>query len=180
MVFGSQGAGVRANIDDFRQQVPRLAEQATPAEQFSIWAMRLWWGAFPELETAWPDLVRGFRICAVTSALEAFHRFCSIALSAAGCGAGMACLYCPRITPLEDKLLEALAAATASECGGTETILRQIMPASAARMAAPHAARFARAVAQGGLRWPRAPAAHESRLAAFDPPAANEFSERLH
>lgn len=141
----------------------RLAENATPAEQFSVWSLRLWWSAFPELDAAWPDLVRGFRLCAVPAALEACHRFCSVALSAAGCGAGVACLHCPRISAVEDRLLEALAAA-ASDRADTEMILRQVMPASAARLAAPHAARFARALAQAGLDWPRSPRAAESPI----------------
>ena len=43
----------------------RLAASATRAEQFSVWAMRLWWRGFPELDTAWPHLVAEFRRCGV-------------------------------------------------------------------------------------------------------------------
>ena len=100
-----------------------------------------------------------------------------MALSAAGCGSGIACLYCPRITTIEDKLLEALAAASGSDHTDAETLLRQIMPAAAARTAAPHAARFARAIAQAGLQWPSAPT-RESHIKNFDAPLS--LSGRLH
>jgi hypothetical protein len=171
---------MRAIIDDSWRQLPRLAEHATPAEQFSIWAMRLWWGVFPELDTAWPHLVRGFRQCnAAASTLEAFHRFCSIALPATARGAGIACPYCPRITPLEEKLLEGLAAATGIEFTVAEATLRQVMSASAARIAAPHAARFARGMAQAGLPWPRVNGTEAAHSAALDP-SGNKSSQRLH
>lgn len=130
----------------------RLAAATTPAEQFSVWAMRLWWRGFPELDTAWPHLVAGFRRCGV-QAIEACHRFCSTALAAAGCGYGMGCLHCPRLTPTEERLLAALASAN----GGVEEAelrLREVLPASAARLAAPHAVRLARALSDSGLEWP--------------------------
>lgn len=168
---------------EFDRSEPRLrfAEAATPAEQFSVWAMRLWWSAFPELDAAWPDLVRGFRVCTSPAALEPFHRFCSVTLSAAGCGAGIACLRCPRITLLEDRLLESLAAAAAGDAD-VEMVLRTVLPASAARLAAPHAIRFAQLIAEAGLGWPQpvhvasVRAGHESPFAAL---AAGE-SRRLH
>jgi hypothetical protein len=163
---------------DSWQVVPRLAESATPAEQFSIWAIRMWWGAFPELDTVWAELARGFRFCAAPSALEACHRFCSVMLCAAGCGSGIACIHCPRITPLEDRLLEALAAARTNEYLETEMLLRQLVPASAARIAAPYAARFARDLAEAGLQWPGSPRAATVR--ALDPAPDLLISERLH
>jgi len=171
---------MQEDLRDSWQRVPRLAAGATPAEQFSIWAMRLWWSAFPELDSAWADLARGFRVCAVPASLESFHRFCSVVHSAAGCGSGIACLHCPRITCVEDRLLEALAAATAPDYTQTEDLLRQIMPASAARIAAPHAARFARELAQAGLPWPALPEAMDVRIRACEQPAATHVSERLH
>lgn len=142
---------------DMWQRAPRATQDATSAEQFSIWAMRLWWSGFPELDSAWPDLVRGFRACSIPSALEACHRFCSVTLSAAGCGGGIACLYCPRITTVEEALLESLGAAASSNYLDVETYLRRVMPDSAARLAAPHAMRFARNLTGTGLHWPEAP-----------------------
>lgn len=137
--------------DDF--QAARPLESAARAEQFSLWAMRLWWGGFPELDTAWPDLVRGFRVCGVPAALESLHRFCSIALSAAGCGSGIACIHCPRITAIEEQLLAALAVAQQCDSIELECRLREFMAPSAARLATAHAKRFAHALASGGLEW---------------------------
>ncbi len=130
----------------------RLAASATRAEQFSVWAMRLWWRGFPELDATWPHLVAGFRRCGV-QAIEACHRFCSTALAAAGCGYGIGCLHCPRLTPTEERLLAALASANAG-VHEAELRLREVLPASAARLAAPHAVRLARALADSGLEWP--------------------------
>lgn len=151
-------------------QAARPLESAARAEQFSIWAMRLWWGGFPELDTAWPDLVRGFKVCGVPAALESLHRFCSIALSAAGCGSGIACIHCPRITAVEEKLLDALAAAQRCDSIELECRLREFMPASAARLATAHAQRYAQALTTGGLEW---------RATVFDFDAA-PASQRLH
>jgi hypothetical protein len=142
--------------------------------------MRLWSGHFPELDTAWPDFVRGFRVCGVQSAIEACHRFCSVALAAAGCCSGIACPCCPSITPVEEKLLEALAIAGRGEVEVAEEYLRQIMPASAARLAVPHAARFALVLARSGLEWPATPA---SAGVAVDPVGlvdSTMYSGRLH
>ncbi len=38
----------------------RLTSSATRAEQFSLWALRLWWCAFPELEVGWREFLHGF------------------------------------------------------------------------------------------------------------------------
>lgn len=132
----------------------RLAAAATRGEQFSLWAMRLWWGGFPELDRAWPDLVAGFRAYGVQGAIEACHRFCSTALAAAGCGYGIGCLQCPHITPTEERLLAALAAASSGDLDSVESRLQEVLPASAARLAAPHAVRLVRALATSGFEWP--------------------------
>jgi hypothetical protein len=163
-----------------RHPLPRLAASATRAEQFSIWAMRLWSGHFPELDAAWPDFVRGFRVCGVQSAIEACHRFCSVALAAAGCSCGIACPCCASITPLEEKLLEALAVASRGDLDAAEEYLRKVMPASAARLAIPHAARFAQALARAGLDWPTAPAIDEDVYERVDYSVASVSSRRLH
>jgi len=133
---------------------PRLASSASRAEQFSVWAIRLWWQGFPQLEAVWPRLAAGFQQCGVPLAIEACHRFCSTVLAAAGSGSGVACLACPRITSGEEYLLAALVVASTGCIDAAETQLRQMMPASAARIAAPHAVRFAQALARAGLEWP--------------------------
>lgn len=148
----------------------RLAASASRAEQFSVWAMRLWWRGFPELDTAWPHLVAGFRRCGV-EAIEACHRFCSTALAVAGCGYGIGCLNCPRLTPTEERLLAALASASAG-VHEAEIRLREVLPASAARLAAPHAVRLARALSDSGLEWPTSDCVELEELPAL--------SQRLH
>src|SRR5262245_56151634 len=120
----------------------RSAACASRTEQFLIWAMRLWWRAFPELDLAWGDLVIGFRHCGVPAAIESCHRFCSIALVAADRAGGIGCLHCPFISRAEEDLLEALSLASCGDVEAAEIPLRRLMSARAARHAAPHAVRF--------------------------------------
>lgn len=138
----------------------RLASRATRAEQFSLWALRLWWHAFPELQFGWRELLHGFRVCGVPSAVECCHRFCAVILSAGGCGSGIACIHFPRILQTEEQLLAALAAGTTGEPWVVEASLRAFAPAAAARSAAPLAVDYARILANAGLDWPGVPSSH--------------------
>jgi hypothetical protein len=158
----------QAISEDWQEHL-RPAESGTPAEQFCIWAMRLWWRGFPELDAVWPDLARGFQVCGVTPALEAWHRFCSTALAAAGQGAGVACLYCPRITPTEECLLAALSVASTGSPAQVERVLLNCVPPAAARLMTPHVMHFTRVVTHAGLQWP---VRNSHSMAAF--------SQRLH
>lgn len=162
------------------QEYPRLAASATRAEQFSIWAMRLWWRGFPELDAIWPDFVHGFRVCGVLPAIESCHRFCSIALAASGHGCGIGCLHCPQIAPREERLLEALGAANGGNHDLVENLLRNSVPASAARLMAPHAVHFARALNDAGLLWPQRAVPHDANSLSSADAAAPMFSQRFH
>jgi hypothetical protein len=155
----------------------RLATHASRAEQFSLWAVRLWWRAFPELETGWGDFLRGFRVCGVPCAVEPCHRICSVMLSAAGCGSGVACIHFPRILQTEEQLLTALAAGTTGETWVVEASLRTIAPAAAARSAAPLVVDYAQILANAGLTWPGAQPSHAVLRARED---AFIVSSRLH
>jgi hypothetical protein len=141
-------------IDSVSGENLRLASRASRAEQFSLWALRLWWRAFPELETGWSDFLHGFRVCGVQGAVEPCHRFCAIMLSAAGCGSGVACIHFPRILPTEEQLLSALEAGTTGEHWVVEATLRTFAPATAARAAAPFIVDYAQILAQAGISWP--------------------------
>lgn len=132
----------------------RLASSATRAEQFSLWALRLWWRAFPELETGWREFLHGFRVCGVPDAVEPCHRFCALMLSGAGCGSGIACIHFPRILATEEQLLAALAAGTTGEPWAAEASLRQFAPATAARAASVLVVDYAQILANAGLSWP--------------------------
>jgi hypothetical protein len=159
----------------------RFAASATRAEQFSIWALRLWWRAFPELDAAWADFLHGFRVCGVPSAVESCHRFCSIVLAAAGCGSGIACLHFPHIAPAEEQLLSLLAAGTAGEAGRVERLLRKVVPPAAARLASSHAVHYAQILNNAGLHWPhQLPASGASCTARLASDRVLLFPERLH
>jgi hypothetical protein len=135
----------------------RFAASATRAEQFSIWALRLWWEAFPDLPGAWSDFLHGFRVCGVQTAVESCHRFCSIVLATGACGTGVACLHAPHIAPTEEQLLAALAAADRGDVARVEGLLRTMVPNTAARIAAPLAVHYAQILTTAGLSWPRSP-----------------------
>ncbi|HTU66199.1 MAG TPA: hypothetical protein VMF52_09625 [Steroidobacteraceae bacterium] len=132
----------------------RATSDASRGEQFSLWALRTWWQAFPEVDAAWPELVRGFRACQVPLALESCHRLCSVLLASGGCGAALGCPCCPGITPGEEILLDVLRAAAGGEESRVLLRLRRFAPAAMARLAAPHAIRFARQLHAAGLSWP--------------------------
>ncbi|MGC4111401.1 MAG: hypothetical protein QM747_13455 [Nocardioides sp.] len=132
----------------------RVAAEATRGEQFSLWALRMWWRAFPKVDAVWPELVHGFRACGIPAALESCHRLCTVLLATGGCGAALGCPACPGITPGEEILLDVLRAAASGEEGRVILRLRRFAPAAVARLAAPHAIRFARALAAAGLDWP--------------------------
>lgn len=131
----------------------RLASSASQAEQFSLWAMRLWWRAFPELQAAWPDFLHGFRVCGVPAAVESCHRFCSVVLATGMCGVEIGCVHFPRILPAEERLLEALSAARDADASRVEAILREVVPPSAAHVATPLALRYAQILTGAGLSW---------------------------
>lgn len=167
-------------IDYQSQSVPRLAAAASRAEQFSIWAMRLWWCGFPEIDSVWPDFAQGFRACGVAPALESCHRICSIALATAGCGNGIACLHCPHIAPAEEQLLAALVAANSGESDRSEMLFRQFLPATAARLVAPQAVHYAQILTHAGLLWPPSIAIERAHRALNGLHSSALSSDRLH
>jgi hypothetical protein len=157
-----------------------LAATASRAEQFSLWAMRLWWQGFPEIDAVWGDLVRGFRVCGVSTALEPWHRFCSLMLATGGAGHAIACIYYPRVMPGETLLLDALATAARGSVELLEAHLRAVTPPTVARLAAPHACRFATALTEARLDWPTSnyPQRHSQYAAVASVPTL--ASNRLH
>lgn len=142
----------------------RFAAAASRAEQFSVWAMRLWWRSYPELQASWGEFLHGFRVCGVAPAVESCHRFCSIALAAGGRGTGLACLHFPLILPGEELLLSALALGQEGDLGRIENTLRTLIPPSAARIAAPNVVRYAQILADAGLSWTTAKPASASSI----------------
>jgi hypothetical protein len=146
----------------------RVASRATRAEQFSLWALRLWWHSFPELQFGWREFLHGFSVCGVPSAAEPCHRFCALILSAGGCGSRIACTHFPRILPIEEQLLSALAVGTTGEPWVVEASLRTFSPAAAARSAAPLAVDYARILANAGLDWPGAPSSSHAALRGYE------------
>lgn len=131
----------------------RYAAAASSAEQFSLWSLRLWWRAFPELQVAWGDFLHGFRVCGVSAAVESCHRFCALVLASGDAGGGVACLHFPLILPKEEQLLAALGAAAAGHTACVERALRGVVSPDVAGKAAPVAVRYAQILAEGGLKW---------------------------
>lgn len=157
----------------------RLVSCASRAEQFSIWALRIWWRAFPELQAGWGDFLHGFRVCGVQPAIESCHRFCSIVLGTSARGSSIACVHFPHILAAEERLLAVLAAGQSGDVARVEELLREFVPPATARVAATQAARFAQVLANAGLDWAQVSAAPTSPTRGhFD--HASLVSERLH
>jgi hypothetical protein len=133
----------------------RLAVQASRAEQFALWAIRLWWSRFPELDAVWPKLAQGFRAFGMPAALESLHGFCSIALVVAAQTPAIACARCSSIHPDEERLLQMLCLAARGETVLAQRQLLSTLPAASAQLAIRHAERFAQLLIVAGLEWPR-------------------------
>jgi hypothetical protein len=155
----------------------RYAVAATRAEQFSIWALRLWWRSFPELHNGWADFLHGFRVLGVVPAVESCHRFCSVVLAAGGRDPGLACPHFPLILDREERLLAAFSAASEGDLVLSERVLSTFTSPSMARTGAQHAERYVQILSSAGLEWPACePASQRAMLK--DVPLL--YAERLH
>ena len=169
---------MHATTESIQRGALRLAISATRAEQFSIWAMRLWWRSFPQLDSGWSDFLHGFRVCGVAPAVESCHRFCSIALAASACGSGIACVHYPRIVPMEEQLLSVFSVANLGESDRVESLLRGLLPETSVRTAAPLVIHYAQILEHAGMQWPHRPIAPYAGRARRVSVMAG--SERLH
>jgi hypothetical protein len=155
----------------------RYAASATRAEQFSIWALRLWRRAFPELDRGWSGFLHGFQVLGVLPAVESCHRFCSVVLARSE--ACVACQHFPLILADEEQLLAALRAASEGDTSLSERMLSRFVSPPAARVGAQHAARYAQILSDAGLQWPTHELAFpRAMLHTKEGPLL--YSERLH
>jgi hypothetical protein len=133
----------------------RPAAQASRAEQFALWAIRIWWSRYPELDAVWPKLAQGFRAFGMPAALESLHGFCSIALVKAEQVPAISCPRCTSINHNEGRLLQILCLAAQGRMFLVHRELLSILPAPSARLATQHAERLAQLMTVAGLEWPR-------------------------
>jgi hypothetical protein len=133
----------------------RPAAQASRAEQFALWAIRIWWSRFPELDAVWPKLAQGFRAFGMPAALESLHGFCSIALVKAEETPVIACSHCTSINRHEERLLQILCLAAQGRTLLAHQELLSSLPAASTRVATQHAERLAQLLTVAGLEWPR-------------------------
>lgn len=158
---------------------PRLSAQASRAEQFALWAIRLWWSRYPQLDAVWPKLEHGFRIFGMPAALEPLHGFCSIALVMSEDPPSVACSRCSSINSHEERLLRILCLAAQGEGPLANQQLLSALPATSARLATRHAERFAQMLIVAGLIWPRCDEPRGERFSSiFD--SHSNTSLRLH
>jgi len=156
-----------------------LSAQVSRAEQFALWAIRVWWSRFPELDAVWPKLAQRFRAFGIPAALESFHGFCSIALVMAEEIPVIACLRCSSINAHEERLLQILCLAARGETLLAHRELRATLPTASARLAIQHAERFAQLLSVAGLDWPRGDELTGERLSPISSSHTNTAS-RLH
>ena len=158
---------------------PRLCAQASRAEQFALWGIRLWWCRYPELDAVWPRLAQGFRAFGMPAALEPLHGFCSIALVMSEETPAIACPRCSSINSHEERLLQILCLAAQGEGALAHQQLLSTLPAASARLATRHAERFAQLLTVAGLAWPRCDEPRGDRFSPiFD--SHSNTSPRLH
>jgi len=120
------------------------------AEQFVVWAMRLRQTAGDTGE-GFAQLRYGFLLARAEDGLGHFNRLMSVLDAAAIRPLDIRCLTCRRVGRDEARLLAVLAAFQDERYGMCDALLADIVPPSAARIAADQACILARIMDDAGL-----------------------------
>lgn len=120
------------------------------AEQFALWAIRQWAAGHRGAEEAWSQLREGFALAGGADGLAPLVDLMAVVAGRAR-PLDVRCLRCPQVSPDEDALLAALAAALGERPDLAPFALRACLVPAAARIAVPHAERLATALAEAGF-----------------------------
>jgi len=153
--------------------VERLVGGMRFAEQFAVWTLRVWAAGHRGSEEAWDLLREGMaKAEAGPEAMAALADFMTLVVLGRQRALDVRCIHCPKLSPDEEAMLAALAAAQAGRSDLAFFALRACLVPAAARLAVPHADRLAAALGDAGLALPSDGAAARARIAPEMPSAA--------
>jgi hypothetical protein len=144
MADGSNGLGTERQVGALRF-----------AEQFAVWTVRVWAQGHRGAEDAWDLLREGMaKAEAGPDAMAALADFMTLVVLGRQRALDVRCIHCPNLSPDEEAMLAALAAAQAGRSDLAFFALRGCLVPAAARLAVPHAERLATALGDAGLALP--------------------------
>ncbi len=145
----------------------RAIETLRFAEQFAVWTLRVWAAGHRGAEEAWDLLRDGFaKAAAGPDGMAALADLMALVVLGRQRPLDVRCVNCPLTSPDEEAMLAALAAAQASRPDRAFFALRGCLVPAAARLAVPHAERYAAALGEAGMALPAEAADWRARAGA--------------
>ncbi|MBL8838389.1 MAG: hypothetical protein JNL66_19215 [Alphaproteobacteria bacterium] len=145
----------------------RAVEALRFAEQFAVWTLRVWAAGHRGSEEAWSLLRDGFaRAEAGPDGMAALADFMALVVLGRQRPLDVRCVHCPMTSPDEEAMLAALASAQARRPDLAFFALRGCLVPAAARLAVPHAERYAAALGEAGMALPGEAASRRARAEA--------------
>lgn len=135
----------------------RTLNELRLAERFVVWALREWRLRRSGGEARPETLRRGFHHADIGDGLTPFCDFMEALVAGTRRPLDVRCMNCPYISPDEDGVLDAVAAAQRDRDEIAQARLMDPLPRAAARIAVSHLALFAHKMAEAGLVLPRGP-----------------------
>ncbi|MBM3620667.1 MAG: hypothetical protein FJX20_08240 [Alphaproteobacteria bacterium] len=142
----------------------RSLENLRCAERFVVWALREWRLRWSDGEARPGTLRCGFHHANCGDGLTPFCDFMEALVAGTRRPLDVRCMNCPYISPDEDRVLDAAAAAQRDRDEITCALLMDALPRAAARIAVGPLAAFAHKMAEAGLVLPRGPALAGDRI----------------
>lgn len=135
---------------------PRL-EALRFAEQFVVWAIRVWVAAVKERRPPGRLLDEGFEVACCEEGLAPLHGLMHTLAVASERSIDVRCVNCRHVSPDESSLLRAIAGFQRGSYGEGAMLIAGYLPRAAARTAIDHAAALAGHLAAAGLMLAAAP-----------------------
>ena len=146
-----------------------------PAEWLVLWGLRYWVACYRDGAASWPlisDVFKQNQAGDAALSLDALLQLTSVATTRV---LDVRCPACPGISPDEVMIIDAVGCAQAGDKLGAFRILRDWLPAAAARMALEMVAGLARVFSDAGLVVPE----KDRVLAVTDPSPASGGEGRV-
>jgi hypothetical protein len=154
----------------------RSLEDLRCAERFVVWALREWRLRWSDGESRPHALRCGFHHAEIGDGVTPFCDFMEALVAGTRRPLDVRCMNCPYVSPDEEIVLDAVAAAQRDRDEVACALLMDPLPHAAARIASAHLAAFAHKMAESGLVLPRGPSLaddHVSSCRATNPGIAS-------
>lgn len=142
----------------------RSLENLRCAERFVVWALREWRLRWGDGETRPYALRCGFHHAEIGDGVTPFCDFMEALVAGTHRPLDVRCMNCPYVSPDEEIVLDAAAAAQRDREEVACALLMDALPRDAARIAGAHLAVFAHKMAESGLVLPRGPSLANDRV----------------